>query len=58
MIDLNNNRIKIIDDGILDFCSIKLKNKYFDKAMPVITHSDDYGMIYVALILLCTATFI
>ena len=52
MIDLNNNRIQIIDDGILNFCSMKLKNKYFDRAMPVITHSDDYGMIYVALILL------
>jgi undecaprenyl-diphosphatase len=30
---------------------MKIKNKYFDRTMPYITHSNDYGIIYISLIL-------
>jgi undecaprenyl-diphosphatase len=51
MIILTTNRIQLIDNKVLHFCSMKLKNKYFDRAMPFITHCNDYGIIYVSLIL-------
>lgn len=51
MIGLADNRIEIIDNRILNFCSMKLKNKYFDRVMPFITHCNDYGIIYICLIL-------
>ena len=51
MIILTTNRIQLIDNKVLNFCSIKLKNKYFDRTMPFITHSNDFGLIYVSLIL-------
>lgn len=51
MIILTTNRIQLIDNKVLNFCSIKLKNKYFDRIMPYITHSNDYGILYISLIL-------
>jgi undecaprenyl-diphosphatase len=55
MIDLPNNRIQIIDNKILNFCSMRIKNKYFDKIMPFITHCNDYGFIYICLVLFSMA---
>lgn len=35
-----------IDSIVLNFCSKSIKNKFFDKIMPGITHSNDYGQVY------------
>lgn len=43
--------IELFDNKILEFCSLKLKNKYFDRLMPIITHCNDYGSIYLCIII-------
>lgn len=43
---------KRLDKKLLDFCSVKLKNKRLDRMMPIITHSNDFGFIYITLIIL------
>lgn len=50
MTHLITKDIEFYDNRILDFCSLKLKNRYFDRLMPIITHCNDYGAIYVFLI--------
>lgn len=44
-------RFQIIDNKILNFCSLKIENRYFDKIMPFITSSNDYGKVYIILAL-------
>lgn len=41
-----------LDNIILHFCSSKIRNKFFDRLMPAITHSNDFGFIYLGLILI------
>jgi undecaprenyl-diphosphatase len=40
---------EIIDNKILNLCSFKIENKCFDKIMPIITRSNDYGKVYISL---------
>lgn len=37
------------DEKLLAVFSMKLKNKYFDRMMPIISRMNDYGMIFVLL---------
>lgn len=48
-------RFEKIDNTILNFCSLKIKNKFFDRVMPLITHSNDFGSVYLGLILISIA---
>lgn len=41
--------ILAIDSIILNFCSKRIKNDIFDKIMPIITYSNDYGQVYLLL---------
>lgn len=50
--EMNKKHLQIIDNKILNFCSLRIENKYFDKIMPVITRSNDYGKVYIILALL------
>lgn len=46
------SKFQKVDSMILNFCSLKIKNKYFDRIMPLITHCNDFGVFYLGLILL------
>jgi undecaprenyl-diphosphatase len=50
-IGLREKRFQVIDNKILNLCSLKMENKYFDKIMPIITKSNDYGKVYILLAL-------
>lgn len=41
--------LNIIDTKLLNLLSIKIKNSFFDRVMPVITHLNDFGQIYLIL---------
>lgn len=47
---MNLALLKKTDYRVLSVCSNSIKNKYLDKIMPVITHSNDYGLLYLSLI--------
>jgi undecaprenyl-diphosphatase len=46
---MRKRRFENIDNKILNLCSFKMENKYFDKVMPIITRSNDYGKVYITL---------
>ncbi|NLI90769.1 MAG: phosphatase PAP2 family protein [Peptococcaceae bacterium] len=47
MKNLIHNKFLQIDNILLDVLSIKIKNTFFDRLMPKITHWNDYGQIYI-----------
>jgi undecaprenyl-diphosphatase len=46
---MRKRRFETIDNKILNLCSFKMENKCFNKIMPIITRSNDYGKVYIAL---------
>lgn len=44
--------LKDIDNKMLHFCSVRIRNVLFDRSMPIITRSNDYGQVYIILSLI------
>lgn len=46
---MKKNILQKLDYKILNICSFKIKNRFLDRAMPIVTRLNNYGLVYIAL---------